>query len=76
MEFLIIILLSLRVFFNLLVLPDRLEKTLRFKEILAVEKIAEITQNMELKLLEFELRIENRKLRLSLITRENDPPGS
>ena len=30
----------------------------------------------EKKLMEFESRIQNRKLRLSLITRKNDPPGS
>ena len=126
MELLIIILLSLRVFFNLLILPDRLEKTPRFKEMQAAEKIVEITRNRELKLhpvtpvsiefiyylstarneilrkeygeyktgtyyifdakdplregekklMEFESRIQNRKLRFSLITRKNDPPGS
>ncbi|MDF1576160.1 MAG: hypothetical protein P1P86_13310 [Bacteroidales bacterium] len=126
MELLIIILLCLRVFFNLIVLPDRLERTPQFKEIQAAEKIVQITGNSELKmhpvtpasiefiyylstarneilrkehgeyktgtyyifdakdplregekkLMEFESRIQNRKLRLSLITGENNPPGS
>lgn len=126
MELLIIILLSLRVFFNLLILPDRLEKTPRFREMQAAEKIVEITRDKELKLhpvtpvsiemiyylstgrneilrkeygayisgtyyifdandpfregeiklMEFESRIQNRKLRLSLISKKNDPPGS
>jgi len=126
MELLIILLLSMRVFFNLLVLPDRLEKTPLFKEMQAAEMIVEITRNRELKLdpatpvdigltyylstarneilrneygeyktgtyyifdakdplregevkmMEFESSLQNSKLRLSLITGKNDPPGS
>jgi len=49
-ELLIIILLFFRIFFNLVVLPDRLVKTPQYKEIKAAERIYEITQNSELRL--------------------------
>ena len=124
LELLIIILLFLRIFFNLVVLPDRLVKTPQFEEKKAAEKINEITQNSELmlhpvtpvsvefvyyistarneilkkeygefkngiyyffdardplregekKVMEFESRWKKRKLRLSIITKDNDPP--
>lgn len=48
LELLIIILLFLRIFFNLVVLPDRRVKTPQYKEIQAAEKINEITKNREL----------------------------
>jgi 4-amino-4-deoxy-L-arabinose transferase-like glycosyltransferase len=47
-ELLIIILLFLRVIFNLVILPDRLANTPQFEELQAVEKINEITKNGEL----------------------------
>ena len=50
MEVLIIMLLLLRISFNLLILPDRLVKTAQHKIIEAVENIHEITQNNELML--------------------------
>jgi hypothetical protein len=50
LELLIIILLVLRIFFNLVVLPDRLEKSPQFKEKRAAEEIYEITQDSELML--------------------------
>jgi 4-amino-4-deoxy-L-arabinose transferase-like glycosyltransferase len=49
-ELLIIVLLFLRISFNLVVLPDRLEKTPQFVEKKAAEKIHEITKNSELRL--------------------------
>ena len=123
-ELLIIILLFLRIFFNLVALPDRLVKRPQFEEKKAAEKIHEITQNSELmlhpvthvsvefvyymsttrdeilrkeygefrngtyyifddmdplregeiKILEFESRRGKHKLRLSIITKDNDPP--
>jgi hypothetical protein len=47
-ELLIIILLFLRIFFNLVVLPDRMAKTPQYVEKVAAEKIYAITQNSEL----------------------------
>jgi 4-amino-4-deoxy-L-arabinose transferase-like glycosyltransferase len=49
-ELLIIILLALRIFFNLVVLPDRLEKTPQIAEKKAAERIYEITKNNKLRL--------------------------
>jgi len=124
MEVLIIMLLLLRISFNLLILPDRLVKTAQHKIIEAVENIHEITQNNELmlhhetrvsvefiyyistarneilrkeygnlkegryyiieannplqegevKVMEFESRIQKRKLRLSKICLDNEAP--
>jgi 4-amino-4-deoxy-L-arabinose transferase-like glycosyltransferase len=48
LELLIIILLSLRIFFNLVVMPYRLERTPQLVEKRAAEKISEITRNSEL----------------------------
>jgi len=49
-ELLIIILLFLRIFFNLVVLPDRMAKAPQYVEKKAAEKIQSITQNSELML--------------------------
>jgi 4-amino-4-deoxy-L-arabinose transferase-like glycosyltransferase len=49
-ELLIVVLLFLRIFFNLVVLPERLAKTAQFEEKKAAEKIMKITQNSELML--------------------------
>ena len=50
LELLIIVLLCLRIFFNLVVLPERLVKVPQSEEIEAAKKITEITQNSELML--------------------------
>jgi len=126
LEILIMVLLCLRILFNLVVLPDRLVKTPQFKNLEAAERIYEITQNSDLLLhpvapvsvefvyyistardeilrkeygdfkndvyyifdaqnplregekqvMEFESNIQKRKLRLSIIIKDNDPPGS
>ncbi len=49
-ELLIIILLFVRIFFNLVVLPDRMTKTAQYEEKKAAEKIHSITKNSELML--------------------------
>jgi 4-amino-4-deoxy-L-arabinose transferase-like glycosyltransferase len=48
LELLIIIFLFLRIFFNLVVLPERLVRAPQVKEIQAAQKINEITKNKEL----------------------------
>lgn len=50
LEMLIIILLLWRVFFNVVVLPDRLANAPGLEELKAVEKICEITEGSELKM--------------------------
>ena len=50
LELLIIILLFVRIFFNLVVLPDRLAEAPGIEEMEAAETISEITQNSELML--------------------------
>ena len=124
-ELLIIILLVLRIFFNLVVLPDRLVKTPQLAEKKAAEKIYQITKGHELllhpvtpvslefvyyistardeilrkehgefengiyyifddrnplregeeKVMEFESNWKSRKLRLSLIRKDSEPPA-